>query len=439
MNHNRLFTYAGILAAVIASFQFLPFVPILSFTFSFIFSSIIYLFFAYELSRKELSQRVLYLLLGLFFCVRLCFIDTLPVSSDDIYRYMWDGKVQVNGINPYLYPPNAAALESLHSAVIPKLVNQPNLPTIYFPFSEWIFYLSFLISGEHVWGLKILILAAEIATTLLLMVTTTIAGISKRFTLLYAACPLPIFMYALDAHVDVFGLTFLVLFLYLFLNKRFAFSLAALAFSLSIKPAALIVLPILFFSERSLKKRLYIAAVPPLLLIAQFIPYMISVNPFSTLFAFTKHWTFNGSVFNLLDLFIMNNQTSRSICAGLLMLSILFLSFNKQRLTDKIYFAFLLLLIFSPIVHPWYIGWVTVLIPLTRKWSGIVFAAGASVTSITPLNYLLNNTWKDYPAVLFIEYLPVAALLIYELFIVQKISGDQLHEEITNMTTAMRQ
>jgi predicted neutral ceramidase superfamily lipid hydrolase len=88
--------------------------------------------------------------------------------------------------------------------------------------------------------------------------------------------------------------------------------------------------------------------------------------------------------------------------------------FSKKSFLDKIYFAVVLLMIFSPVVHPWYIAWVLVTAVITGKWSGIYFASAASLTSLTVLNYQINGIWKDYLPVQFIEYVPVIIWLAYE-------------------------
>ena len=51
----------------------------------------------------EKIQFIWFILFGVFF--RLALIPSEPFLSDDIYRYLWDGKVFVAGINPYEYAP----------------------------------------------------------------------------------------------------------------------------------------------------------------------------------------------------------------------------------------------------------------------------------------------------------------------------------------------
>ena len=71
-------------------------------------------------------------------------------------------------------------------------------------------------------------------------------------------------------------------------------------------------------------------------------------------------------------------------------------------------------MIFSPVVHPWYLSWLIILLPFITRWSGILYASLISLTSFTILNYHLNGAWKEYPLVLVLEYAPVISFFIYE-------------------------
>ncbi|GAA3231183.1 glycosyltransferase 87 family protein [Actinocorallia longicatena] len=93
-----------------------------------------------------------------------------PLTSDDSYRYLWDGRVQAAGISPYAHPPDAPALAGLR-AKAPELfpvgtdckgwdvrraeagfcshVNRPAVPTIYPPVAEGYFAALYGLGGKH--------------------------------------------------------------------------------------------------------------------------------------------------------------------------------------------------------------------------------------------------------------------------------------------------
>ena len=177
----------------------------------------------------------------------------------------------------------------------------------------------------------------------------------------------------------------------------------------------MLLLPVLFLAEKNIKSRIRILLIPVLVFAVQFIPYMADRNLFDALFTYTKHWAFNGSVFNVAVLISNDNQTARIICGVLLAASLTVLYGREMSVFDGLFFAVFLLLLFSPVVHPWYVAWLAVLIPFSRRWSGIVFTAVISLTGFTFISFQTAGVWREYPAVLLIEYLPVIGLLIYEL------------------------
>lgn len=404
-----------LLLLAIALIHIFKITPIIPYTFIFIFSSILFLFISWLIFKTEIPYQHIYFLISLAFLLRLSFLNTNPIGSDDIYRYMWDGKIQTSGINPYLYPPNNEHLNSYHTTLLPKALNFQEMRTIYFPLSQWLFYLGYNLSGESVWGYKLLLFFFELLTLAGLFQLLRKLKIDLKYSLLYLFCPLSIFQFALDAHLDGFGLPFLIFSLFFYLDDKKILSMILLGLSFSIKPVGLVLLPVFFLNEKTLAGKIKIALIPLIAFFSQFIFYIFSTNPFEALFIFTKNWYFNGFVFNLINEVIRNNQFSRLICGALLILSLIPIYFSKRELPEKIYFAVLLLMIFSPVVHPWYITWIAVLIPFAQKRSGIYFIAASSLTAITIFNYQINGIWKDYWFVLIIEYLPLIFLFILEI------------------------
>jgi alpha-1,6-mannosyltransferase len=389
--------------------------PVVLYTITFIGTSIVFCWMCWLIFRIELPQNYLFICLGLALCIRLFFLSLSPIGSDDIYRYIWDGKVQTFGMNPYSYAPNADSLRHLHSDLLPSSINHPDLKTLYFPFSEWIFFLCYQISGEAVWGYKLILLLSEIAVIIGLFLLTRRLYLSSKYILFYAFCPLSVFQFAIDSHLDELGFPFLIFCLLAYFNKKTILASLLLGLSISLKPIGLVVLPILIIHEQTWKKRMILFILPLFIFLIQFLPYLFHSTPWDALFTFAKHWTFNGIVFESLNFYFLDNQKTRLICLLLLGLLLLLLYSSKKPIFDKLYLSVLLLLLFSPVVHPWYIAWLLLFLPITHQWSGILYVATASLTSLTILNYKLVGVWKQEPVVLLLEYLPVIVLLFYEL------------------------
>ena len=398
----------------LGALHILPLHPAAALALIFIGSSAAYLWMCRETLRTTVPDSLVWIMLGLSILIRLSFFTTDPVGSDDAYRYVWDGKVQAAGINPYRYAPDDPALAGLHSSLLPEAVNHPDMKTVYFPFSQWLFLLAFRMAGESLWGLKALLLAAEAATVAGLLLFLAHLKLPSRLVLLYALCPLPILAFALDAHVDGFGLPLLVFGLLYYLRGRSAIGLLLLGLSMSVKPVALVILPVLFFQARTAADRTRVALIPLTVALLPFVPYALEINPFESLTTFAWHWLFNGAFFELVNSFVQDNQRARLICVAALAVSLLLLQFARHDILRKAAFSVFLLLLFSPVVHPWYVTWLAVLLPLVPLRSGMMYAASVSLAIITLVEYRLTGTWEQHPIILAVEYAPVVALFLLE-------------------------
>lgn len=390
--------------------------PIVAYTVTTISSSLIFIAVCIMLVKENVPSKYFFLLLGTGIILRIAFLTVHPVGSPDYYRYVWDGKVEAHGINPYRYAPDDPALTALHTDTLPRLVTYQNMRTIYPPLSEVLFYVAYLISGESYLGIKFLILIFDLFTLAGLYLTLKKLKIDRKYLLIYTLCPLPLIQFFLDGHVDSFGFTFLIFAVYSYLGGRKTLSYILIGLSMLIKPVALIIVPVFFFTEKGAVNRLKAAAIPVLLFTLCYVPYIFTGSPFSALMQFTENWTFNGVVFDILNHFVLDNQRARAICAALLVIAYVPVLLSRKDIFTKMYMSIFLLFIFSPIVHPWYIGWLAVILPLIPRWSGIAYAGLSSLTAFTILTYRLTGVWNDYPLVLLLEYGPVLILFLWELF-----------------------
>ncbi|MBV9820896.1 MAG: hypothetical protein JO144_01530, partial [Actinobacteria bacterium] len=124
-----------------------------------------YLLAVLALSRLRLTTRTALLaILGGAVVLQVLAMCTAPGSSDDDYRYLWDAKVQLAGIDPYRYPPDAPELQRLREPFFFSAstghcawpvdggcssINRPGVRTIYPPVAEGAFTAVRLLSGGH--------------------------------------------------------------------------------------------------------------------------------------------------------------------------------------------------------------------------------------------------------------------------------------------------
>ncbi|MYF93637.1 MAG: hypothetical protein F4184_16665 [Gemmatimonadetes bacterium] len=88
-----------------------------------------YVFAAYLVLRRGGLPGRPHLILGAALVFRLTLWWSPATLSDDIFRYVWDGRVQLAGINPYLYAPSAPEVAHLRDALYHS-VNHADIPTI---------------------------------------------------------------------------------------------------------------------------------------------------------------------------------------------------------------------------------------------------------------------------------------------------------------------
>ena len=176
---------------------------------------------------------------------RLTLVPHPPIASDDIYRYVWDGRVAASGVNPFSFAPDDTRLNNLHTEDLPLRINFPAMRTIYPPLAQLFFYLSNVTFGDSVAGMKFLLVVCECCTLFILMLLLRLRDLRPEAVLLYAWCPLPIMYFGLDGHIDALGIPFLLLMLYFMLKNRKLLGSIMLGFAGLAKLIPLIVAPFL--------------------------------------------------------------------------------------------------------------------------------------------------------------------------------------------------
>ncbi|MBI5471234.1 MAG: DUF2029 domain-containing protein [Ignavibacteriae bacterium] len=361
--------------------------------------------------------------LGFAILFRLTLIFHPPVGSDDIYRYVWDGKVAAHGINPYRYAPSDSALTSLHSEHLPSRVNHPTMHTIYPPLAQGFFLVSYKIFGESLTGMKFLLVLADIVSILLLMRIAMFLTTQQShrpghelIAILYAWSPLPILYFGLDGHIDALGIPFFLLAIYFVLRSRRLASAVTLGISALTKVYPLIVAPF-FFNFRKNWKTIFLVLVAPAILLLGYVPFWDSGREAFTSFrVFSSEFAFNGSLFKLFYLLTGSNAQAHLI-SSIAFCCWLGVVFSLDRpFIERCFLAFVGFFVVSPLVHPWYLTWLAVLLPLRWSTSVFVFLGLSVLSNVTVYQYRLGGIWQDNIWVLKLEYIPFYLLLVREAF-----------------------
>lgn len=137
-------------------------------------------------------------------------IPSWPTLSDDMFRYIWDGRVQAAGINPYRYASNAAELAHLRDDLIWSNMNRPNAVTIYPPGAQIIFAATWRVFPDSVVGMKLVMIAATLLAGWLLVKLLRSLNQPPERVLIFLWNPLLVFEVAHAAHADALYLPLMV-------------------------------------------------------------------------------------------------------------------------------------------------------------------------------------------------------------------------------------
>ncbi len=353
---------------------------------------------------KNLLPGSAIIIVGVIFRLTLLWLP--PTASNDLYRYVWDGKVLASGINPYSYPPNSPKLAPLRSGALPDSVNFPGMRTLYPPAAELFFRLSYGLAGENLTLFKLPLLVAECLTMVLLLLLLKELKLPGYLLALYAFCPLPVMHFMVDGHVDGAAFPFLLGFLLLWLRGRKFSASAALGLSIATK-----LLPVIFVGKMRWKG----ALVALLIGLLSYVPFCLD-GTFSleSLQKFSLNWVANGPLFRLLYAAMRNNPAAHVVSGFLIAGWLIYCSLRYKNAIDAMCSSLVGFFLLSPVVHPWYLTWLAVLLPLRFRWSSLLFVVLVNLAGITLIGYRLNGVWGESLPIQALEYAPVAAALLVE-------------------------
>ena len=335
------------------------------------------------LGANRASPPPLLLLWGVGIAARVALLPLAPELSDDIYRYLWDGHVLLEGVNPYAHPPDGEALAAIRTEWHGQ-INHPHIPTIYPPLAQLLFGLV-NVAGGTILTAKVVWLGFDLGCGMLLQRIAARTGRSPAGVLVwYLWSPLLIVETAWSAHFDAVGLFFVTALIWVasvrpdagragssarpapdakrsyggrllqgWKRPALLGSMLGLATLVKFAPAA--ALPPLA-RRHGVRVAVVFAAVCAVL----YLPFAGAGVPALTegLRTYARHWSANMGAFSLI-LDLVGDPVRARAAVAVLVLGVAGYSawrrFSVERALLWIMGAGLLL---SPTVHPWYVLWV---------------------------------------------------------------------------------
>ena len=298
--------------------------------------------------KSNWTQKTFWVLIAFGLLFRFAVLPSQQIQEDDVYRYLWDGKVFAHGINPFKFAPeeinqyqsikvqNPAYFRSHYGktdqnelAVLNGLkwesdvalryierINHPDVPTIYPPLAQYVFRFSQQINPDSLFTLRIMFLAFDLMGMVFIILTLRALNLNQNFSLIYFWSPLMIKETYNSTHLDIIGISCLCVSVYFLIRKRMVGSIFFLALSVLGKFYSAVLLP--FYLQRSWflaqENRQRGAATLTLHLIlfctvitVFYLPFIdIGGSVFEGLKTYSTHWQSNDSLFAIL-LYVLKN------------------------------------------------------------------------------------------------------------------------------------
>jgi len=294
-----------------------------------------------------------------------------PVLSDDVYRYLWDGRVLAHGLDPYAHAPSDAALASLRDGLVHPRINHPGLRTIYPPLAEAGFALVATLA-PGVLGMKLWIAGHDLALVGVLAWWCARRGGSPLPAIAYAWNPLVVAEYAGNAHYDPTGMLWLAVALAL-AEARPVLSALALSAAVLVRIVPVLALPFLLVAwpcwrARVLAITLVGAGLGAFALLAR--------GHASGLEAYTMTWRNNELAFEYAAR-MLGERGARLLAAGVVAAIVVVLLTRRVRPEAGARQSLRSLLLAGPVLHPWYLGWALMFEPLALSPAWLLLSATA--------------------------------------------------------------
>jgi hypothetical protein len=304
-------------------------------------------------------------------------VPLAPSLSGDLYRYVWEGRVQAAGFDPYVLPPAAPALAFLRDADWTR-INHPEATAIYPPLAQLGFRALAAAGGPTLF--KAVFAVADLGVVAL-------AGWALRrdrrpaaALALYAWNPLAVVEVAGNGHLEPLGILPLLAAV-VFAARRPALAWVGLAASILVKyGGGAVALP---FVAQARRPRWRHAALAAGVLLGGFALYApAGGHVFDSLRLYAEHWRYSDVVFSAVQHVVPGAWRARAVCAALLVGLGLVVWRRPAAPEAKVAAMLAAALVVSPVVHPWYLLWPLAFAPLAPAWPVVVWSGSAVLSYV---------------------------------------------------------
>ncbi len=381
-------------------------------------------------------RALLWLVIGSGLAMRLILFASEPVLEDDNQRYLWDGAVTAQGLNPYETAPADATLADRdsplgrlanQSGLVLQRVNHPNLRTLYPPVAQAVFALAYKLAPFSLTAWRALILLFDIAALGLLLTLLRDLGRAPLWAALYWWNPIVLKELFNSAHMEAMLIPLILGGLVLAVRGRLLLGGASLLLAAGAKIWPILLLPLLWRPLLATPRRAVIAiamAIMAALLFAA--PLLLAgLDQSSGLLAYAQKWKTNSALFPLLEQVF--GLFASSIAPGTLAriavamtLATLSLWVARTPFTDaedlvkRALLVSAAVFLLSPAQFPWYFLWVLPLLAC-RPLGSLLLATATLPLYYSAFHFLARDSYALFTgAVVWFIWIPVWLVLAWE-------------------------
>ena len=338
------------------------------------------------------------------------FLRLPPGIDDDIHRYVWDGRLQRLGYNPYLVVPGDPAVRGLHTAET-RTLNNPDLASPYPPGAQ-LFFRAVTAVHESTLAMKFAFVLCAFALAFVLLDVLRGTGQGAHLVLAYAWNPLLAIEVAGSGHIDIVGALLLVLSVAALVRRWRAIAAVALGLAVAVKFLPIVLVPLYWKQVRIRDAALALGVVAFL-----YVPFLHHGRiPMGSLATYVHSFRFNGPVFAAL-----NKVASPPVLTALAVLAGLVTATGLRRVAPELrphIFAWPMAasLLFAPAVFPWYLLWLLPFLTSASTLLLILWTVSIIPTYVQWHLRALGRPWGALPAwIMLLEYGCVAIAAVIAL------------------------